>query len=687
MRRLLLAAAATALLAGGCAAERAAGPAAPSRPAVPPVETAPSDQAARESARLRLDARGLPPDRAAEAWEALARRHPAATEAADALWEGARLRREARQPELAARDLGELLGRYPLSPLAPRARLEYGLAELEAGRPDEAALALDAVWRETPREARAGVASRAAAAAEAGKAWGAAARWWAEAAQAQPGPEGEKALARAVEVLDARLTRLQVARLAEELPASSPLAPAASMKLAKIQLHLGETELAERTLREQLDRWPQGPWAAEARATLERLQRRGRSDPRLVGVAVPLSGKFKAWGEAIVQGVELALPEGSGFRVAARDTRGEADGAVEAIRALAADGAVAVIGAVTNAEGPRGAATAQELGVPLLSLSKVEGVTGAGPWVFRVMLTASAQAAALAEFAVARRGLRSFAVLYPDIPYGTELMAAFWDEVEARGGEFRGAGAYEADRTTFGPLVKDLVGKLHLDDRPDWPEVQKEAVKGITDPYRRSKALEKARKELPPVVDFEAVFVPDFARNVTLLAPALAVEDVVTTCDPRELERIRKVTPWEVKPVLLLGGNGWDDPALVERVGKYVQCSVFVDGFFAASERPETRRFVDAFVKRYGKPPSILEASAYDAARMVRQAVERDKAATREAVRAALAGLKGFKGATGDIGFDARREPVKPLFFLTVDKAGLRELGRDELAGPGAGGS
>ncbi|HEY6105134.1 MAG TPA: ABC transporter substrate-binding protein, partial [Anaeromyxobacteraceae bacterium] len=229
----------------------------------------------------------------------------------------------------------------------------------------------------------------------------------------------------------------------------------------------------------------------------------------------------------------------------------------------------------------------------------------------------------------------------------------------------------------------------HLDERPDWVEKAKEIAKEEKDPYRRAKALEKARKALDPIVDFDAVFIPDFAKNLALVAPALAVEDVVTTtCDPKELERIRKGDVREdLKPVQLLGGNGWDDPALAERAGKYVQCAVFVDGFFAASERPETRRFVDGFLKRYGKPPSILEASAYDAARMVRQAVERDKAATREAVRAALAGLKGFKGATGDIGFDARREPAKPLFFLTVDKAGLRELTREELLGPGAGGS
>jgi len=678
-----LAAVTLALLAGACAGDRSAGPSRASLP--PPVETSPSAEAAREVARLRAAAPSMAPDRAAEAWEQVARQYPSAAEAAEALLEAARLRQRARQPDRAARDVGELLGRYPLSPLAPQARLLYGLAELEAGHPDEGMQALEAIWKETPADRRAGAAVRIADAAETGKLWPLAARWRAEAAEASSGADRERELARAVEVVDARLTRLQLARLAEELPDGSPLAPAVGMKLAKVYQHLGELDLAEKAAREQLKRWPQGAYAAEARAMVERIERRGRSDPRLIGVAAPLSGKFKPWGDAILQGVALAVPDGSGMRVVTRDTRGDADGAVEALRQLAADGAVAVIGGVTNAEGPRAAAVAQELGLPLLSLSKVEGVTGTGPWVFRVMLTAGAQAAALARFAVETRGLRRFAVLYPDIPYGTELMAAFWDEVERRGGEFRGAGMYEADRTTFVPLVKDLVGKLQLDERPDWAEAQHEALKGITDPYRRAKALEKARKELPPIVDFEAVFIPDFARNVTQLAPALAVEDVVTTCDPRELERIRKVTPWEVRPVQLLGANGWDDPALFEKAGRYVECAVFVDGFFAGSERPATKDFVQGFQQRNGRIPSILEASAYDAARMVVQVVGKERAEGREAVRAALAGLRGFPGATGDLAFDARGEPVRELFFLTVDRTGVHEMTAAELAGPAPG--
>jgi hypothetical protein len=66
--------------------------------------------------------------------------------------------------------------------------------------------------------------------------------------------------------------------------------------------------------------------------------------------------------------------------------------------------------------------------------------------------------------------------------------------------------------------------------------------------------------------------------------------------------------------------------------------------------------------------------------------VEKDRVATRDGLRAGLAALKGFKGATGDLAFDARREPARTLFFITVDRTGLRELKPEELLGPGAGG-
>jgi len=634
--RLSLPATLAAILAAGCATTQTA----PRPGGLPPapVATAPSAAAASELSRLRAAPDSTPPARSAEAFEKLARTSPTAAEAPEALDEAARAWMKAKQPARAARDWAELLSRYPLWSRSGEARVRYGLAEVEAGQGATGMQTLQAIWEETPAAQRGNLALRIADAAEAAKNWPLCARWRSEAAPFLPPAERDREMARALDIVATKLSPQEIETLSREVPKGGALGIA----------------LAAR--------------AAAKTATVAGT----------IGVAVPLSGKFKAWGDAILQGVMLAVPEGGPIRVVAKDTRGEPDGAADAVAQLSAEGAVAIVGGVTNAEALRAAAAAQQAGVPLLSLSKVDGIAEGRPYVFRLMLTASAQAQALADIAIERRGLRRVVVLYPEIPYGTELRTAFGVEVEARGGTISRAVGYEPDRANFAPMAKELVGRSQVEQRADWREVQKAIVKEVTDPYRRAKALEKARKELPPIIEFDAVFVPDFARSVTLLAPALAVEDVVTACDPHEIERIQKVSPWTVKPVLLLGGNGWDDPAVVEKAGKYVECAIFVDGFFAGSERIETKRFVLAFQQAHARVPSILEASAHDAARMIATAMGRGVTGRKE-MRDALATQAPFPGATGDVTFDARGEPVRNLFFLTVDKGAIREMRSEEL--------
>jgi ABC-type branched-subunit amino acid transport system substrate-binding protein len=638
--RLSLPAALAVILATACATPRPPPPPPPGGLAPAPGATAPSEAAASELSRLRAAPATTLPARNAEAFEKLARTWPTSVEAPEALDEAARAWMRAKQPARAAAAWAELLSRYPLWPRADEARIRYGLAEVEAGRPGQGMPTLLAIWEQTPAGARGNLALRIADAAEAAASWPLVARWRTEALPYLPPAESQRETARILEVVATRLSPQEAEALASDLPRDGAVGAALAARSAS------------------------GTQAVAG----------------VLGVAVPLSGKFKAWGDAILEGVALALPEGGPLRVVSKDTRGEPDGAAEAVAQLAAEGAVAIIGGNTNAEALRAAEAAQQAGVPLLSLSKVEGITEGRPYVFRLMLTARAQAQALAELAVSRRGLKQAIVLYPEIPYGTELKVAFGAEVEARGGAVVRTVGYEGDRVNFAPMVKELVGRSQVEKRADWREIQKAITKEIQDPYRRAKALEKARKELSPIVEFDLIFVPDFARTVTLLAPALAAEDVVIACDPAEVARIQKVSAWVVRPVLLLGGNGWDDPAIVEKAGRYVECAVFVDGFFPGSERPDTRRFVEAFQRLHARPPSILEASAHDAAAMVAAAVA-GGASGRKALRDAIAAQKPFPGATGEVVFDAKGEPVRDLFFLTVDKGVIREMRPEELSG------
>jgi ABC-type branched-subunit amino acid transport system substrate-binding protein len=649
--------------------------------------------ARRDIGAVRDETAAMPPEGKAAALETFAARfNDIPPTAGEALYEAGVHWRAARQPQRAVSVFTRMLRYHGGSPYARDARYQLGLAEMEAGggQTGDGPSQLEALYQRMGPEERLAAAKQAAEAAEAAGQWGDAARWRAEVGiYAGSETEKQEAIARAIAIID-QLSHSEAERLRTELPAGSPLLPAASMKVARILLHLNDLPRAEAAAKELLSRWPDSPYAPDAQGMLDRIARRTRVVPNVVGLALPLSGRFKAWGDAIQLGVSMAIAENSGIKVVVRDTRGEADGAVQAIEQLALDeGAIVIMGGVGNAEAMRAATTAQDLGVPFISLSKVEGVTQAGPYVFRNMLTSSAQARALAAFAFEKRRMKSFAIMYPNIPYGVEMANAFWDEVESRRGEIRGAEVYEADRTTFARNVKELVGKLYLDERTDYADKQKEIIKDEKDPYRKRKKLEKLRESLDPVIDMEAIFIPDFAKNVALIAPALAVEDVVTnTCDQKELDRIRKTTGREkLKAVQLLGGNGWDDPSLFDKAAKYVECAVFVDGFFAGSERRDTKRFVDAFKKKHDHPPTILEASAYDAARMVRQVLsDRSKPQARDAVRDLLVAIKGFRGVTGETSFDQNREPVKPLFFLTFGKQGLRELTNKEMESPGAGG-
>lgn len=660
------------------------------------MSVAEADSAARQDLEaVSTASEGLPPAEAAPRFEALAARYRGVPVAAEALHAAADRWRQASRPEKAAADLSRLVTEHPLYPRATEAKYELGLTDVALGRAQDGVATIASVYGKLPAARQPEAARAAAEAAESAGAWADAAGWHGEVARQSAGGARAAALARANAIVDdpEKLRDEDVPRLAETLADDSPLRPAVTMRLARVHLRNHDFPRAQAAAREVFLRWSDGPYAADAKALVDRLGRLTFVRPNVIGVAVPLSGNYKAWGEAILQGVGLAV-EGSGLKLAVRDTRGEAEGAAKAVEALTMEeGAIAIIGGVLNAEAERAALAAEALAVPFVTLSKQEGVTKAGPHVFQNMLTARAQAKALAEYAMARRGMRRFAILYPSITYGTELANAFWDEVLARGGQIRGAETYDSDRTTFTPLVKELVGKAHLEERHDYQERVKEIVKNEKNPYRRKKALERARETLPPITDFDAVFIPDFASKVKLIAPALAVEDVVTaTCDPEEVAKIAKLTGRsDLRPVQLFGANGWGgDPSLFDTSpgapGRHVRCGIFVDGFFAASQRVATRRFVDAFAARHeGRVPTILEASAYDAARMARQVLETERVTTRIALRDGLAHLRGFAGATGDITMGEDRTPQKPLFFLTIDEEGLRELKPEELAPVGAG--
>lgn len=560
----------------------------------------------------------------------------------------------------------ELLEKYPASSFKEPAALELRLVQAKLAKNQEAAQALQKSVDEQRERERAEGGHPLFAAARAVEGGGPAAAWEA-ALSAAPGPE--------------------VARLIANLDRKSPAWPAAALRLARIQFHTGDRTHAAQLAAELLATDANGPYADGARQILDSTRAPAQVKPTLVGIILPLTGDLKGFADQALNGIALTLDlQGRGpLQVSVLDTKGEPDTAATAVEQLAQAGAVVILGPLGIQEGLAAATRAQQLGVPLVSLSRAEGLTALGEYVFRDMPTSSAQAKAVADYAQKKLNVKSFGILQPDSSYGDEMARYFWEAVDKGGGEVRGYEHYPLRTTTFKPFIQHLVGRAPEDllERQNFADESDKIAKEITDPYRRRKALAALKGQQAPVVDFDAMFIPDSARTVRLVAPAIAAEDVITTgCDVKELEVVKKTTKNEqLRTVQLLGTSLWDSPDLVDErsgIARYVQCSIFVDVFFPQSERPATKRFVDDFVNAYHRQPGFLEAHAFDAAGLIKKAVDERRPQSRDDMRDALAGLrKPLEGAAGDTLFGKDREAQKPFFWLWINRGTIQEFDPD----------
>ncbi|WP_225408345.1 penicillin-binding protein activator [Stigmatella hybrida] len=646
-------------------------------------------------------AREQDPKRAAESYLVVRKTYPETTASQEALYRAGVLFYEAEDYVNARKSFNELLFENPIYPQAQEVKQKLARSALEVGAYRDAYQTLSSLAERAEGAERLKLLEDASRAAQGAGLYSSALTIEVELAEEAKTPEAQAAAAKRLEqVVEGRADFVDIARVAEGLSPRHPAWPILTFKLARIYYHLRDWTRLEETLNRFLQEAPTSAFAPQAKELLARATRRVEVRPRTVGVLLPMTGRFKPIGEAVLRGVQLAL-NGSDIELIVKDTQGEVNLAGQGVEQLAFDeGAIAVLGPLVPDEARRAALVSEELQIPLLTMARQEGITGIGPYIFRNMLTNSAQAEAIAEYALNVRGIKRFALLYPNLSYGVELANTFWDEVLKRGGVVRGAETYSHDQTTFTNEAKKLVGRYYLEDRADYIEGVREVNSQEQDAFRRRKAMEKMKSGVEPVVDFDGIFIPDDWKRVSLVGPALAVEDIITNaCDPRDLERIRKTTgKRDLKTVTLFGTNLWNSPKgqsglpeLVERGGKFVTCSVFVDGFFIDSQRPATRKFVQAFRTAYkaetGRDPGLLEAIGYDSALMVRQIIEKGRPATRGAMRDALANLKDFEGATGRTSFNDQREAIKPLFLLSVDSKGVKEITPEATGGTGGSGS
>ena len=385
----------------------------------------------------------------------------------------------------------------------------------------------------------------------------------------------------------------------------------------------GQAEKAVRTLMEST-RNPH--WASTGEDILAQIEKEMAICENCIGCLLPLSGPFAAYGQEVLNGITLGMVsapmDGTKIEVVIRDTAGKPEKALDELESLVnTRKVVGVIGPLSSKTAAFISEKAQELGVPMIALTQRRDIVKTGDMVFRNFLTPAQEIDSLLQVAMGQLGLERFGILYPDNAYGRFCMNLFWDKLDEMGGSVTAVESYPTNVTDFADQIKKMVGL-----------------------YNKRKTI--GNEEAPPLIDFDAVFIPDTYQRVAMIAPQLAFHDVLG--------------------VRLIGTRLWHSPKLLEMARNYLQGALFSSGFVTESENPRVMDFVTDYKNNFGEIPGILAANGYDTIRLLKTILAENDPKTRDNLRQALLDVPVFDGVTGPFSFDADGEALKTPLLLTV---------------------
>lgn len=461
-----------------------------------------------------------------------------------------------------------------------------------------------------------------------------------DALEEKPDEEVEKKIKKRVaSIIENRLEKEELSQV-PVLYRGSYIGEYGSYALIEGMVDEGNYEEGKKEINKFLSKTDRDEMTVKGKDLLQVIVQRMEVQANTIGCILPLSGNYEAYGKKVLQGVQLAagvfgMSEGLPINLIIKDSMGDPDEAVKAVNELVKkERVVAIVGPLISSVAEASALKAQELGVPMIALSKKFGIPETGDYVFRNFLTNKHQTKTLARYVVNKLGIKRFAILYPRDSYGEELMNLFWNDINLLGGEIVGIEGYEPGQNDFGKEIKRLVGMDKVNAREEEEKPEEERLK--------------------PIIDFEAIFIPDSYEKAGLIAPHLAYNDV--------------------EGVRLLGTNSWNSPKLMSIGEGYVEGAIFPSGFYPGSMRESTLAFNTSFESSFGGKPDILEAMAYDATMMVVDIIKSDKARSRVEMRNSLLMLETFNGATGRTTVTEAGDVDKNIFILTVKKGEIVEV-------------
>jgi branched-chain amino acid transport system substrate-binding protein len=325
-----------------------------------------------------------------------------------------------------------------------------------------------------------------------------------------------------------------------------------------------------------------------------------------VGAVLSLSGEGAYYGQAIRQGMDLAVLEvnrsggidGNALEILYRDSRSSPQEAAAAAGQLYDRQDVPlIVGAVLSSETLGIAPLAERRHKILLSpASSSPEITVAGKYIFRVYPSDTLEGAYMAQLATDELHLKRIKVLAIENAFGQGLAGVF--------------------RKALPPSTAS--------------DLQTYPARGADFP-----ALARQAKAWDP----DGIYLAGYYRDMA--------------------EALKEIRSLDAE-ITILSTSSFGNPKTLEDAGEAAEGVIYPAVVFdPASDEPPVSRFVTAFRARYGAEPDLWAAHGYDAVLVAAEAMRRCQSTVPDRVAQALLEVRDFPGASGPISFDAQGDIVQ----------------------------
>lgn len=337
-----------------------------------------------------------------------------------------------------------------------------------------------------------------------------------------------------------------------------------------------------------------------------------------IGINYELSGELASYGQASVQGIELAIEEinaagginGKMIKAFKYDNKSDNSQATTLAKKLMTENKVAIVlGPATSGAFKATIPEATKNKVAVISGSATaEGVTsdekGVKEFAFRICFNDLYQGTAMAKYALNNMSAKKAVIIMDSSSdYGKGLADNFKKTFEAGGGQVVATEAFVSNDTDFNAILTKIKGQ-----------------------------------------EFDVIFLPGYYNEAGLIikqARALGIDSPI------------------------LGADGFGAPELVELAGKSALNNVFFSSHFSVLDKnPAVSDFISNFNAKYKKDPDQFAALGYDLVYFVADAIKRAGSADPVAIKDALASAKDFPGITGTFSMDENHNPVKAVVVV-----------------------